>query len=55
MRRFSEMIRLKTSIAELRKVIDQADDDLIDQDYHEDEVQHGPELPGRYGLGTTAA
>ena len=41
----SEVIRLKTSISELRKVIDQADDDLTDQDYHEDEVQHGPELP----------
>eukprot|EP00435_Cladocopium_sp_Y103_P057058 s39_g19.t1 len=39
----SEMMRLKTSIAELKQVMDKADDDLIDQDYEEED--QGGETP----------
>ena len=33
----SEMLRIKASIAELRKVVENADDDIIDQDYEEED------------------
>ena len=41
----SEMIRLKTSMKELREVIDKADDDIIDQDYEGEDHIAGGSLP----------
>jgi len=41
----SEMIRLKTSMKELREIIDKGDDDIIDQDYEDGDHRAGESVP----------